>query len=106
MTLLRDVLKAPLSPLWNNIACTLLMLIYVKASLEGAIWIKSRLNRKLRAQQLVHVALSSCLMFWPLYDPTDWSWRLNVLVPAVLATRLVFKVSSVNMFCVFASYSS
>jgi len=53
-------------------------------------------NRKLRGQQLVHMALSSCLMFWPLYDPTDWSWRLNVLVPAVLATRLVFKATLVR----------
>lgn len=94
MALLRDILRMSLSPLWNNICCTLLMLLYVKASMEGAIWIKNVLkhNRKLHAQQLVHVALSSCLMFWPLYDPSDWSWRLNVLVPAVLATRLLFKV--------------
>jgi hypothetical protein len=93
MALLRDMLLIPLSPLWNNISCTLLMLFYVKACMEGAIWMRNR-NRKLRGQQLVHMALSSCLMFWPLYDPTDWSWRLNVLVPAVLATRLVFKVSN------------
>ena len=104
MTLLRDILLIPMSPLWNNISCTLLMLAYVKATLEGAIWIRSKLNRKLNAQQLVHCNLSSCLMFWPLYDPTDWSWRLNVLVPAVLATRLLYKVSSkANVgFCVLS----
>jgi hypothetical protein len=92
MPLLREWLLMPLSPLWNNISCTLLMLAYVKAAMEGATWIRLRLNSKSEAQQVVHIAISSLLLFWPLYDKTDWSWRLNVLVPAVLATRLVFKV--------------
>lgn len=74
------------------------MLFYVKACMEGAIWVRRNRN-KLRGQRLLHVALSSCLMFWPLFDPTDWSWRLNVLVPAVLATRLLFKVSTSSDLC-------
>jgi hypothetical protein len=92
MPLLREWLLISLSPLWNNISCTLLTLAYVKAAMEGATWIRLRLNSKSEAQQVVHIALSSLLLFWPLYDKTDWSWRLNVLIPAVLGTRLVFKV--------------
>lgn len=92
MTLLREWLLVPLSPLWNNISCTLLILAYVKIAMEGAAWIRLHLNRKSESQQVVHIAISSIAMFWPLYDKTDWSWRLNVLVPAALSSRLLFKV--------------
>jgi dolichol kinase len=44
-----------------------------------------------RTRQLIHVALSSWIGFWPLFDVSDWSWRLNVLVPAVVGTRYLYK---------------
>lgn len=68
-----------------------MVLAYVKAALETAAWLRRRKGTR-EARQAIHIAISSTLMFWPLYDKTDWSWRLNVLVPAVLATRLLIKV--------------
>jgi hypothetical protein len=42
----------------------------------------------------LHLLLSSCLLFWPLFDTSSdcWSWRLNALVPAVMMARFIYKV--------------
>lgn len=44
-------------------------------------------------RHFLQMILSSLVMFWPLYDTTDqWSWKLNIIVPAVMFCRLLYKV--------------
>jgi hypothetical protein len=102
---LRDLIRnEAMSALANNAYSVLLTVLYVKVGLEIAsycCWIRKRqLPQQYHVSQtpriLVHLCLSSTILFWPLYDPTDWSWRLNALVPSAVATRLVYKVSWKN----------
>jgi CDP-diglyceride synthetase len=91
MAQLRDYLSIPtLSPQWNNIGCVLLTVLAVKGALELASSLGKQGKRK-ESRILIHVVLSSTIVLWPLYDTSDWSWRLNVLVPAALAARLIYK---------------
>ena len=91
MLFLRDYLPFPsLSPQWNNIGCVLLAVLHVKLVIELANWLGRRGARK-DARMILHLALASTISYWPLYDPSDWSWRLNAIVPLVLATRWIHK---------------
>ena len=98
MTLRRILFRedtGALSPLYNNIYTVLLTVIYVKIGFEFASWIRRR-GRRIISRMCVYMSLSSIIIFWPLYDTSDWSWRLNVLVPSAVATRLLYKVCHVN----------
>ena len=91
MANLRDYLAVPsLSAQWNNICCVLVTVVHVKLSMELATWLGKQGKRR-ESRILVHVSIASTIILWPLYDASDWSWRLNVLVPAVVATRLIYK---------------
>lgn len=98
---LRDLIRdETMSALANNAYSVLLTVLYVKVGLEIAshcCWIQKLQQQQYAVVQtpriLVHLCLSSTILFWPLYDPSDWSWRLNSLVPSAVATRLIYKVS-------------
>lgn len=85
------------SPLANNVAVALAMVIYYKLMIELVCWRRVRWQ-KTTGKHVLHMALSSLVMFWPYFDTTtsndnndNWSWRLNVLVPVVVWTRLFYK---------------
>jgi len=102
MPLLRDLIQdGTISPLSNNVYTVLLTVLYVKVGFEIASWIRWRMGKRKEPRIFVHLCLSSIIIFWPLYDSTDWSWRLNVLVPSAVAMRLVYKVNYVPTFRVF-----
>jgi hypothetical protein len=93
MTLLRDILRdETMSPLSNNVYAVLMSLVYVKLGMETAYWIRWRSGKRRASRTLVHLCLSSVNVFWPLYDRSDWSWRLNVIVPLSVACRFFYKV--------------
>mmetsp|Transcript_22185 Transcript_22185/g.44886 ORF Transcript_22185/g.44886 Transcript_22185/m.44886 type:complete len:242 (-) Transcript_22185:3-728(-) len=77
-----------LSPLWNNIIISLLTVIYTKIGLQIATRLRERHGKGNDSRKLIHFFNSSWLLFWPLFDVTHWSWRLNTLVPVVLALKL------------------
>lgn len=79
-----------LSPLHNNIVVCLFMVGYFKLGTEVACWTRIRLKRRV-SRPLLHILLSSGVMFWPYFDESDWSWRLNALVPAVVGVRMIYK---------------
>lgn len=82
----------PISPFLNNVGCVLLTIAYVKVALETACWILVNVGKRQEPRTLVHLTVSSCIVFWPLYDASHWSWRLNAIVPLALALRMVYKV--------------
>lgn len=96
MTLLREWIKCPsMSALINNIAASQLHLLVYKIVLSYMIRpaVSSPSSRTvLYTRQLLHMIMGSSVLFWSLYDTKDWSWRLNVLVPLVVAARLFYKV--------------
>lgn len=96
-----------ISPLVNNVMASQLMVLYFKICQETILWVHVRnssshrssgnaggahMARRMASRCGLHMLLSSCLLFWPLFDTSDWSWRLNALVPAVMMTRFVYKV--------------
>lgn len=98
MALLRELIGMEhLKPLHNNILCALLTLVYVKIYMEISSVLRIRLGKVMEARRFIHVCDSSLLIFWPLFDANHWSWRLNVLVPVVMAVRIFYKVSV--LFC-------
>jgi hypothetical protein len=91
--ILRHMLRLELSPFQSNVASCAVVVLYFKACLEAVYrlrarnWITAHYSR-----DLVHVLMSTSVAFWTLFDPSDWSWRLAALVPAVLLARFLYKV--------------
>eukprot|EP00980_Cylindrotheca_fusiformis_P021472 scaffold8353_cov138-Cylindrotheca_fusiformis.AAC.3 len=55
-----------------------------------ACWVRLRMKRGM-SRAVLHAVFSSAVIFWPYFDQSEWSWRLNVLVPAVMCSRMVYK---------------
>ena len=82
-----------LSPLWNNISCALLTVLYIKIVLDVATMIRERLGLNADiSRKFIHICAGCWIIFWPLFDVTHWSWRLNILVPSVMSVKLFYKV--------------
>jgi dolichol kinase len=90
----KDMMKWPsdlqLSPLHNNIAVSMAMVLYFKFAIELSCWMRIRWKRGI-SRHVLHMLFSTLVIFWPYFDQSEWSWRLNVLVPAVMWSRLVYK---------------
>jgi hypothetical protein len=95
MTLLRELLHLDLSPLANNVAASQVMVVAFKVAFEVIGRLHSRFGATTYTRQLFHMLLSTTVVFWPLFDTSNWSWRLNALVPAVMMARFVYKVCMV-----------
>lgn len=80
-----------ISPLWNNIISALLTVIYAKLILELSAFIHERLGCAYESRKVVHIGAGCWIVFWPLFDVMHWSWRLNILVPAVMSLKLFYK---------------
>ncbi|GKY93475.1 hypothetical protein MPSEU_000315000 [Mayamaea pseudoterrestris] len=97
MSVLRDwILMPTMSPLMNNICVSQLHLILYKIAFVRL----SQRRSNSRPYKMHHVSRellqilsgASTVMLWPLYDTSDdWSWRLNVILPCVVAARLSYK---------------
>lgn len=79
-----------LSPLQQNIAVASAMVLYFKMAIELACWMRFHGKQK-NSRHFLHIFFSSLVIFWPYFDRSEWSWRLNALVPAVMFSRLVYK---------------
>jgi hypothetical protein len=93
--ILRHTLRGvDMTPFQSNVAAFALMVLYFKLWLETLYWLRSRnwLGPQY-SRDLVHVAMSTCVFTWSLFDPSHQSWRLVALVPSVLAARFLYKVS-------------
>ena len=87
MPTLTELLHLPLSSFANNVCAAQLAILTFKAALEIAIRWRPRWSKV-----WLQLSLASSVLFWGLYDDTHWSWRLNTLLPAAVATRLFYKV--------------
>jgi hypothetical protein len=85
------------TPLWNNIICSLVTVVYVKVVLITAAKIRDKLRCAYESRKFVHVGAACWILFWPLFDVSHWSWRLNILVPSVMSIKLFYKVSLVAL---------
>ena len=97
MTTLRDLLHLELSPLVNNVVASQIMVLYFKIAQEVIIWLRIRSGVPTYSKQQCHILLSTLVIFWPLFDTSDWSWRLNALVPAVMIARFIYKVRKLRL---------
>jgi hypothetical protein len=86
MPLLRD------SPLLNNVAASLLMVMIYRLVTEFAGWIRVRFSMAAQSRQVLQMSLSAAVVFWPLFDTSEWSWRLNAILPAAMLVRVLYKV--------------
>jgi dolichol kinase len=89
---LSDMLHLELSPFYNNLLASQIMLLSFKLAIEFA----RRGGRKWYSRELLHVFLSNTILFWRLFDTSCWSWRLNALVPAIMVARFMFKGCSTS----------
>lgn len=77
---------------YTNIQWTLATLIYIKVivttcdySLQKR-WVPADITRK-----IIHVAACSWCLFWPKFDVSHWTWKLNVAIPFIYAIQLFIK---------------
>lgn len=82
----------PLTPFSNNILIALLTLVYILIVMELAGLVRDRLGFPEVARKIIHIAAASWLLFWPLFDTSHWSWRLNVAIPVVYIVKLFYLV--------------
>eukprot|EP00558_Chaetoceros_sp_UNC1202_P009485 CAMPEP_0197247862 /NCGR_PEP_ID=MMETSP1429-20130617/32522_1 /TAXON_ID=49237 /ORGANISM="Chaetoceros sp., Strain UNC1202" /LENGTH=258 /DNA_ID=CAMNT_0042708895 /DNA_START=17 /DNA_END=793 /DNA_ORIENTATION=+ len=89
--LLSQYTTLAITPLWNNIACALLTVIYVKTMLDFTSFMREKIGCADITRKFIHVGAGCWILFWPLFDVNHWSWRLNILVPTVMSIKLFFK---------------
>jgi hypothetical protein len=94
------------TPLVNNITVCVLTILYAKTGLIAIAWWQRFALARVGAvvvshyyysKQLVYTLLSMSILFWPLYDTSDWSWRLNTVFPMAMLLRFVYKVRSFRL---------
>ncbi|CAB9507558.1 ADP-ribosylglycohydrolase [Seminavis robusta] len=92
MAVLRELLLQPELPaLWNNVASSLLMVLFYRAVTEFAGWLRVRFGMAAQSRQILQMSLSAAVVFWPLFDTSEWSWRLNAILPSALLARILYK---------------
>mmetsp|Transcript_15481 Transcript_15481/g.33684 ORF Transcript_15481/g.33684 Transcript_15481/m.33684 type:complete len:250 (+) Transcript_15481:136-885(+) len=90
-----DTLHA-LSDVQRDALATCLVFCYVLALISGCeALVSNKLISSALSRKIVHIGAASWLIFWPLYSDHEavgnWSWKLNVLVPAVKGIELFIK---------------
>ncbi|KAG7366682.1 WD40-repeat-containing domain protein [Nitzschia inconspicua] len=79
-------------PRTQNILAGLVTVVYVKVVVGLCDYAVShgilapRISRK-----CIHIAAGAWIIWWPFFHPDHWTWRLNVLVPAVYTIQLFVK---------------
>jgi len=79
-------------PIYQNVLTSLATVIYVKVVIAAANWavsqhiLASKISRK-----CIHIAAGSWIIFWPFFCVEHWTWRLNILVPAIYTIQLLLK---------------
>ncbi|KAL9187528.1 hypothetical protein ACHAXT_001631 [Thalassiosira profunda] len=89
--LARTSLDPAMYPVATNVLAALITILYVKAVMEFGTFIRIKFNVPELSRKFVHLAACSFVVFWPLFDPGHWGWRLNVTVPCVMSLRLIYK---------------
>jgi dolichol kinase len=75
----------------NLLACTA-VIIYAGVVLGVCgFGINSRFLTANVSRKIIHVAAGLWVLFWPLFTLEHWTWRFNILVPAVYSFRLLIK---------------
>lgn len=105
MAVLREVLHLPqLTPLVNNVAAAMIMVVFFRCAIEASGWLRVRTRFTILAahcRQMLQMNFCTSIVFWPLFDTTDdWSWRLNGVLPAAMALRMIYKV---RRWCVYGN---
>ncbi|CAJ1957172.1 unnamed protein product [Cylindrotheca closterium] len=78
-----------LKPLHQNLLASAATVVYVKTVVIGCNYavskdiISTELSRK-----IVHIAAGTWTLFWPYFDESHPSWRLNIIVPFMYALQL------------------
>ncbi len=81
-----------LDPLQQNVLAALSTVVYVKAVVGSCDFAVSHqiLSPKV-SRKCIHIAAGSLCLFWPFFDTSHWTWKLNVLVPAIYTVQLFVK---------------
>jgi dolichol kinase len=81
-----------MEPLHQNLLGALAMVVYIKTVIGvcdiavSQCWLSVKITRK-----IIHVAAGSWIIFWPLFSTEHWTWKLNILVPAIYSVQLFVK---------------
>jgi dolichol kinase len=80
------------NPIHQNILVALATVVYVKAVVGSCeLLVSKQLLSLMISRKTIHIAAGSLIAFWPLFDTDHWTWKLNVLVPAIYAVQLFVK---------------
>jgi hypothetical protein len=96
-----------LTPFQNNLAATTCMVLYGKVALEMIAWLRQRFFLPAHiTKQLVYLTISFSVIFWSLFDTSDWSWRLNAVFPTAMLVRFLYKVSKYIVLLLLSSVAA
>lgn len=74
-----------------NIFFGLAMGVYIKGVIALCDWlVEKKLLGLLISRKIVHISAACNILWWPLFDMSHWTWRLNSLVPTVYAVQLIY----------------
>ena len=85
-------------PMYRNLAAALLTVVYVKVVIGLCNWAVSQniLAPKI-SRKCIHIAAGSWIIFWPIFSKEHWTWKCNILVPAVYTVQLFVKGAILNV---------
>lgn len=76
----------------RNLSACLVTLIFVKAVVGICDYLVSKdLLPMLVSRKIVHLAATCWCLFWPMFDTSDETWKLNIVVPTMYGIQLIYK---------------
>lgn len=76
----------------NNLIVCALTVLYMKLCLIIIARLRMRFHLTAHyTKSMIYICLSTTICFWRLFEISDWSWRLNCVVPCSLMIRYLFK---------------
>lgn len=101
MMLVQEIGSETWNALQTNIVVCCVTVVYSKLCLRGIASLRQRSASLIQAgasphssKHLVYLMFSTSVLLWPLFDTSDWSWRLNVVLPTSMLFRFLYKVRS------------
>eukprot|EP00934_Nitzschia_sp_Nitz4_P008125 Nitzschia sp. Nitz4//scaffold255_size41878//22328//23050//NITZ4_007405-RA/size41878-processed-gene-0.14-mRNA-1//1//CDS//3329544371//8115//frame0 len=81
-----------LPPLYQNLLAALAPILLVLTVVGGCDWLVShQIVTPFFSRKLVHMGAASWILTWPLFTTDHWTYKLNILVPAVKGVELFVK---------------
>lgn len=75
-----NILGSAIDPIIWNLIATFIVFVYIMSIIKIMDILVTKGFSQDISRKIIHIAAGSWIMFWPIFDPSHWSYTFNVLV--------------------------